>query len=205
MRYEQSLAPGQRPTITPVRAGALVGLGVALWHLGDYPARAHSWNRRSRCVVRHGNRRSLASAYNNLGLVQQLPAGSAAARAVRIEHALLIARETGHLTLAATTLMNLGNLALEFGRLRRRQGTLCGRAGGQSGAWQCWADRRHTAQSGCCFVRSWVSSRRRWTCYVEAERLYVALNSQADLGYTSNGRGDIAFQQGDYATSTRLL
>ena len=35
--------------------------------------------------------------------------------------------------------------------------------------------------------------------YVEAERLYVALNSQADLGYTLNGRGDIAFQQGDYA------
>ena len=41
--------------------------------------------------------------------------------------------------------------------------------------------------------------------YVEAERLYIALNSQADLGYTLNGRGDIAFQQGAYAPSTRLL
>ena len=195
MRYEQSLAlAGADGT---VRAGALVGLGVALWHLGDYPAARAQLEQAIALCSEHGDRRRLASAYNNLGLVQQFAGQSAAARA-SYQHALLLARETSHLTVAAMTLMNLGNLASNSGgyaaaRTHYADALAANRELGSAG------------QTGDTLLNLGNLSARLGELdaaldyYVEAERLYIALNSQADLGYTLNGRGDIAFQRGDYA------
>ena len=154
MRYEQSLALARAGEDGAGIEEALVGLGVALWHLGDYPAaRVQLEQAIARCID-HGNRRSLARAYNNLGLVHAIrwPVGCPR-RAARISMRLVIARETGNLTVAATTLMNLGNLASNSGDYAAARAYYADALAANRELGNADADRRHTAQSGNAFAR----------------------------------------------------
>jgi predicted ATPase/DNA-binding SARP family transcriptional activator len=195
--YERSLKLGREIEYDEGVETGLIGMGVALWELGDFK-QARSVLEEAALYARSvGHLKSLARALNNLGLVCMHQGDNAATRA-HLNECLAINQQLGHKTGIATVLFNLAMLAGHDGdytraRLLYEESLAIDR---ELGNRTTMADALNNM--GALAVHQGdldVATKH----FEEAAHIYREVGAIGDTAYTTTGLGDIAFYNGDYA------
>ena len=175
----------------------LIGLGVALWELGDFQGARASLEEAVRYTRSAQHPRSLARSLNNLGLVCMHQGDHEATRA-HFNECLAINQQMGSKTGISTVLFNLAMLARHDGdfvraRLLYEESLAVTRELGNRTA---MADALNNMGALAVAQGDLVAATHS---FEEAAHVYREVGAIGDTAYTSTGLGDIAFYRGDYA------
>jgi non-specific serine/threonine protein kinase len=197
--YERSLELGREIEYDEGVETGLIGLGVALWELGDFQ-KARSVLEEAVLYARSvGHLTSLARALNNLGLVCMHQGDNAATR-THLNECLRINQQLGHKTGIATVLFNLAMLAGHDGdfthaRLLYQQSLAIDR---ELGNRSTVADVLNNMGALAVAQGDFAAAEAH---FEEAARGYRELGAIGDTAYTGTGLADIAFYRGDYGAA----
>jgi non-specific serine/threonine protein kinase len=195
--YERAIELGRRAEYDEGVETGLIGLGVALWELGDFQKARANLEEAARYARSVQHLRSLARALNNLGLVC-MHQGDHEATRIHLRECLAINQQLGHKTGIATVLFNLAMVAGHEGdftrsRLLYEEAMAIDR---ELGNRTTIADSLNNL--GALAVEQGDLARGT-THLEEAAQIYREVGAIGDTAYTSTGLGDIAFYRGDYA------
>jgi non-specific serine/threonine protein kinase len=193
----QALALAQRIEYEEGVEAAQIGLGLALWELGDYPAARAQLEQIIRYVRPLGHWGVLARALNSLGLVV-LHQGDAQAAGAFFRESLAVNQQIGNQTGYATALYNLAMQAdhagdyVRAGLLYQEALALQEALGNRSVIADILVNLGVLAAAQEDFDAATAH-------YQAAEEIYTALNTPGDNAYVRAGLGEIAFYRGHYA------
>jgi predicted ATPase len=181
---------------------AMIGLGVALWELGEYQA-ARKQLEEAVDYIRHAQHMgALARALNNLGLVCMYQGDTEAARAY-FDECLAINKQMGMTIGASTALFNLGVMAYDSTDYTRAR-TLF------QEAMQLDQDlgNRTAIADILTYLADIAVDQGDFTAalqdYDKARRLYMELGTIGDTAYVSAHQAELAFYTQEYAEARRL-
>jgi predicted ATPase/DNA-binding SARP family transcriptional activator len=180
---------------------AQIGLGLALWELGDYPAAREQLEQIVRYVRPLGHLVSLGRALNSLGLVA-LHQGDGQAATAFFSESLAVNRQLGNQAGYATALYNLAMQAGHTGDYTRANLLYQ-----EALALQTALGNRSVAGDILVNLGALAAAQKDFGAaavhYGAAEAIYTELGTPGDNAYVYAGLGEIAFYDGHYEEAQR--
>ena len=194
--YDRSLALGSEIEYDDGVETAMIGLGVALWELGEFQKARASLEDAVQYARSVRHLRSLARALNNLGLVC-MHQGDHAATLAHLNECLTINQQLGNKTGIATVLFNLAMLNAHDGefvrsRLLYEEALALNR---ELGNRTTIADSLNNMGALAVAQGDLAVAADH---FAEAGQIYREVGAIGDTAYALTGLGDIAFYRGDY-------